>query len=68
MVNVIGYNKKNKKGNKYPNLLSAMRPVPHGPGLPESSPYDNLSDESESCSLQSATEECISSHISMTEQ
>ena len=52
MVNVTGCNKKIKKGIKYPNLLSAIRPVPHGPDLP-----DNLSDESESSSLESATGE-----------
>jgi hypothetical protein len=40
-----------------PNLLSALRPVPHGPDLPVPSPPDNLSDESESSSLQSDTEE-----------
>jgi hypothetical protein len=51
MVNVTGYNKKNKKGIKYSNLLSAIRPVPHGPDLPVPSPPDNLSDESESSSL-----------------
>jgi hypothetical protein len=57
MVSVTGYNKKNKKGIKYPNLLSAIRPVPHGPDLPVPSPPDNLSDESESSFLQSATGE-----------
>ena len=57
MVNVTGYNKKNKKGINYPNPLSALRPVPHGPDLLVPSPPDNLSDESESCSLQSATQE-----------
>jgi hypothetical protein len=51
------YNKKNKKGIKYPNLLSAIQPVPHGPDLPVLSPPLNLSDESESSSLQSDTEE-----------
>jgi hypothetical protein len=56
-INVTGYNKKNKKVIKYPNLLSAIRPVPHGPDLPVPSPHDNLSDESESSSLQSHTEE-----------
>jgi hypothetical protein len=44
MVNVTGYNKKNKKGIKYPNLLSAIWPVPHGPDLPVPSPPDNLSE------------------------
>jgi hypothetical protein len=57
MVNVNGYNKENKKVIKYPNLLSAIRPVPHGPDLPGPSPPDNLSDDSESSSLQSATGE-----------
>jgi hypothetical protein len=57
MVNVAGYNKKNKKEITYPNLLSAIRPVPHGPDLPVHSPPDNLSGESESSSLQSHTEE-----------
>jgi hypothetical protein len=57
MVNVTGYNKKNEKGIKYPNLLSAIRPVPHGFDLPVPSPPVNLSDESESSSLQSHTEE-----------
>lgn len=49
--------RKTKKGIKYPNLLSAIRPVPHGPDLPVPSPPDNLSDESENSSLQSATGE-----------
>ena len=57
MVSVTGYNKKNKKGNIYPYLLSAIWPVPHGPDLPVPSPPDNLSDESESSSLQLHTEE-----------
>jgi hypothetical protein len=42
---------------KYPNLLSAIRPVPHGPNLPVSSPPDNLSGESESSFSQPHTEE-----------
>ena len=49
--------RKTKKGIKYPNLLSAIRPVPHGPDLPVPSPPGNLSDESENSSLQSATED-----------
>jgi hypothetical protein len=57
MVNVTRYNKKNKKEITYPNLLSAIRPVPHGPDLPVPSPPDNLRDESESSSLHSVTEE-----------
>ena len=59
MVNVTGYNNKNKKGIKYPNLLSAIRRVPHGPDLSLRLPSapNNLSDESESSSLQLHTEE-----------
>jgi hypothetical protein len=57
MVNVTGYNKKNKKGIEYPNLLSAIQPVPQGPDLPVPSPPDNLSDGSESSSLQLTTGE-----------
>src|SRR5215475_9527557 len=53
VVIVTGYNKKNKKnGIKYPNLLSAIRPVPRGPDLPVPSPPDKLGDDSESSSLQ----------------
>jgi hypothetical protein len=34
MVNISGYNKKNKSNIIYPNLLSAIRPIPHDPELP----------------------------------
>ena len=37
--------------------MSAIRPVPHGTDLPLPSPPENLSDKSESSSLQSATKE-----------
>jgi hypothetical protein len=57
MVNVNGYNKEKKKHTKYPNFLSAVRIVPHGPDLPVPCPPDKLSDESESSSLQSNTKE-----------
>jgi hypothetical protein len=57
MVNVAGYNKKNKKRITYPNLLSATRPVPHGSDLPVPSPPDNVGDESESNFLQPHSEE-----------
>ena len=43
MVNVAGYNKKNKKGIAYPNLLSAIRPVPHGPPRYLISPLNSIS-------------------------
>jgi hypothetical protein len=61
MVNITGYNKKNKKGIKYPNLLSAIRPIPHGIDLPVPSVTDNLSNESESSP-------CNRSHIDITNQ
>jgi len=34
MVNISGYNKKNKSNIIYPNLPSAIRPIPHDPELP----------------------------------
>lgn len=42
MVDVSGYNSKNKKGISYPNLHSALRPVPHGEGIPVPIPPDSL--------------------------
>jgi hypothetical protein len=49
--------RKTKKGITYPNLLSAIRPVPYGPDLPVPCPPDNFSGGSEGSSLQSHTEE-----------
>jgi hypothetical protein len=34
MVNVGSYNKRGGEGITYANLLSGIRPVPHGPDLP----------------------------------
>jgi len=34
LCNLAGYNKKNKKDIEYPNLRSAIRPIPHGPDVP----------------------------------
>ena len=31
---VAGFNSKNKHNIQYPKLPSAIRPVPHGPGIP----------------------------------
>jgi hypothetical protein len=42
--NVKGYNKKKGKDIFYPNLPSAIRPVPHGPGIPVPVPPDILED------------------------
>ncbi|CAG9790224.1 unnamed protein product [Diatraea saccharalis] len=43
-VDVKGFNTKNKKKIFYPNLDSAIRPVPHGPEIPVPQPPSNLDD------------------------
>lgn len=40
MVNTKGYNNKNKKEISYPNLPSALRPVPHDDSIPIPVPKD----------------------------
>lgn len=53
--NIQGYNAKNKKDICYPNMQSALRPVPHGPGIPVPVPphnFDDLPEPSESESEQ----------------
>ena len=47
-----GFNKKNKSKIEYPNLLSAIRPMPHSADIPvpvfEQLPYlEDLSDDEE---------------------
>ena len=42
--NVQGFNLKNKKDISYPNTQSAIRSIPHGPGVPIPSPSDSLDD------------------------
>lgn len=42
MTKVAGYNKRNMNKILYPNLDSAIRPVPHGPGLPIPSPPTSM--------------------------
>ena len=44
MTNVQGFSKKNKKKIEYPNLPSAMRPVPHSDEVPIPIPPDTLSE------------------------
>ncbi|GBM40794.1 hypothetical protein AVEN_80802-1 [Araneus ventricosus] len=41
-LNVHVFNAKNRKGIIYPNIPSAMRPVPHGPGIPIPKPPEKL--------------------------
>ncbi|KAL7639433.1 UNVERIFIED_CONTAM: hypothetical protein RMT77_009934 [Armadillidium vulgare] len=41
MTNLYGFNRKNKHHVKYPNVPSAIKPVPHGPGIPIPTPPSN---------------------------
>jgi hypothetical protein len=42
MCTLKGFNTKNKKGITYPNLPSAIRPLPHGPDIPVPNPPKQL--------------------------
>jgi hypothetical protein len=42
MTNLDGINRNNKQHVKYPDVPSAMKPVPHGPEIPIPAPPDNL--------------------------
>ena len=42
--NVRGYSTKNKKQIRYPNMDSAIRPAPHGPGIPTPQAPQGLDD------------------------
>ena len=48
MTNVKGMNKKNKNMIKYPDIPSAIRPVPHSDDLPIPIPPRQLAELSES--------------------
>ena len=53
MTNLQGINRKNKHCVEYPNILSpdipsAVRPVPHGPSLPDPKPDVEIQSSSES--------------------
>ena len=55
MTNVHGFSTKNKQNIQYPNLPSAMRPVPHGADVEIPLPpttLDEQSTESESSSME----------------
>ena len=56
MVKVGGHNKKRMKGIVYPNLKSAIRPLPHGPNIPVPEPPIALESTSSSSSSSSSTE------------
>ncbi|XP_042211899.1 uncharacterized protein LOC121859228 [Homarus americanus] len=44
MTNLQGINRKNKHHVKYPDVPSAIKPVPHGPGIPIPTPPENYRD------------------------
>ena len=52
------YITKNKKEINYPNLLSAKRPISHGPGLPVPSPLETFGKETSSDSEKRCTKFC----------
>ena len=51
---VQGHNSKTRKSIIYPDLPSALRPVPHGPDVPVPSPPDNFEDIHLSSDLDSS--------------
>lgn len=57
MVKVGGHNKKSMKGIVYPNLKSAIRPIPHGPNIPVPEPPIALESTSSSLSSSSSSTE-----------
>ena len=48
MTNLQGINRKNKHCVQYPDIPSAIRPVPHGPSLPVPKPDVAIKSSSES--------------------
>jgi len=57
LTNVRGFSSKNKKSIKYPDLLSAMRPVPHDESLPVPKPPDNWTLDDDDASSAAETEQ-----------
>ena len=53
---VAGFNSKNKHNIQYPNLPSAIRPVPHGPGIPIPLPPRYLETVGDSVSEESLSD------------
>lgn len=58
MINITGYSKKNKRNIEYPNLPSAIRPVPHSEGIPIPVPPQQLQ-ATDSDVVQSASDETL---------
>lgn len=48
MINLKRINHKNKHHVQYPNVPSAIRPIPHGPDLPVPEPDGNMEYSSDS--------------------
>ena len=55
---IRGNNTKNKKERNYPNLLSAKRPISHGPGLTVPSPLEKIGKKTSSDSEKKCTKLC----------
>jgi hypothetical protein len=51
LVKTAGYSTKNKKKIEYPNLCSAIRPVPHNNNLPVPKPPCNFTENFEDCDM-----------------
>lgn len=70
--NIQGYSLKNKKEIFYPNLESALRPVPHGPDIPIPLPPERLDDVPAPSGSESGdnsdddfqVDDCSESHLS----
>jgi len=58
---LVGINRKNKQHVKYPDVPSAIKPVPHGPGIPIPTPPHTCSD-----TLSSSDEEMDDADVSAT--
>ena len=54
---ILILNRKNKKHVKYPDVPSAIKPVPHGPGIPIPEPTGDVSERECSSSTESKASE-----------
>ena len=54
-VFILGINRKNKQHVKYPDVPSAIKPVPHGPGIPVPEPTGEIIEME--CSSSTESEE-----------
>ena len=56
-VFILGINRKNKQHVKYPDVPSAIKPVPHGPGIPVPETTREISEMEFSSSTESEESE-----------